>query len=301
VNPKSKKMLAGAAIAGVLVTWVPQLVAAGDDAPPATVLGPANPDDAGAAGSGVETDARSADASDAPADAASDPAAALEQRLGAVRAFLPERTQRDLDVLAAAWALEVDQGAASLEKGAAGTRDGAPDDTASDTPPELAASEGSADSGELEPVDPFDAFLAANPLTGVLYSDDLRFANLGPNVVREGDEVAGLARVATIGPRWIVLERGARSVRVDLSPLQARPRIGATGEAASGSGSAPLAPVVPAPAPSAPVGATGSVGTGPATQDLGRLLDGLREALAPAADSVARPATGESKEKGKKP
>lgn len=290
-------MLAGAAIAGVLVTWVPQLVSAGDEAPPTTVLGPADPDASGSPGSGVETDARTAGVDDARPDASSDPATALEQRLGAVRAFLPERSQRDLDVLAAAWALEADQGAASRE-GPTGTGDGAPVATASETPSDLPASEGSADSRELEPVDPLDAFLAVNPLTGVLYSDDLRFANLGPNVVREGDEVAGLARVASIGPRWIVLERGARSVRVDLSPLQARPRIGAEGDAASASGSAPL---VPSPVPPAPAGVTAPVGTGPAGQDLGQLLNGLREALAPAADSVARPATGDSKEKGKKP
>ena len=65
MNAKSKKMLAGAAIAGVLVTWVPQLVAAGDDAPPITVLGPANPDEGGSPGSGVETGARSGGANDA--------------------------------------------------------------------------------------------------------------------------------------------------------------------------------------------------------------------------------------------
>ncbi len=309
MNPKNKKVLAGAAVAGVLVIWIPQLVASGDDAPAPTALAPAvsgslvvvrdisSMDETPTESGGTNTAAAGTD----PVD----PAEALEKRLGFVKAFLPERSQRDLDVLAAAWSLEIeDKKPKSDEVDPDGVESARPSvvvvpvgdgSTASDAPKREEASS----------TDPLDAFLAANPLTGVLYGEDLRVANLGSSVVREGDDLFGIARVEAIGPRWIVLERGSRHVRVDLVPLTARAKGSTTGSttgapSATGATAGSAGPGVAVSATPVTAKAAGEGTT--AAKDLEALLSGMQQALGTLGAAAATDTkSGSKEEKGKKP
>lgn len=301
MNPNSKKVLAAAAVAGVLVTWIPQLVSAGDDVPKPTTLGPAiEEDDAPPTDPAATREAGGGGSAPVPAPIVdpSDPADTLRIRLDEARAFLPERSSRDLDVLAAAWALDAQGGQATEIPGP-------PASVPSNTPeaPAVAGAPLATATTRVEApsVDPLDAFLAANPLTGVLYSADLRVANLGSNVVREGDDLFGLARVESIGPRWIVIEHGARHVRVDLVPLTARPKARADSVDAAGPG---VAVAVDSPAPAAsPVPSAGgaSSASAPPSVDLEKLLLGLQQQLGAVAGTSAKAATTDAKSKDKKP
>lgn len=67
-----------------------------------------------------------------------------------------------------------------------------------------------------------DEFLAANPLSGILWSQDAPLALLGAHVVRPGQELLpGLSLVA-IEPRSIVLAHEGRDVRLVLPPIRSR-------------------------------------------------------------------------------
>ncbi len=74
-----------------------------------------------------------------------------------------------------------------------------------------------------------DLFLASNPLSGILHGPEQGVAILGSRLVRAGDElVPGELRVTLVARRHVELRAGDRSLRLELPPVAAAPRPGAT-------------------------------------------------------------------------
>jgi hypothetical protein len=74
-----------------------------------------------------------------------------------------------------------------------------------------------------EHADRLAEFTEENPLSGILYGDDLSMALVGHRIVREGDRLAGgMILVLEIGPDWVSLGSGEEEILIDLPPFVAR-------------------------------------------------------------------------------
>lgn len=278
MTPKVKKVLAVLLVLGVAIVWIPQLLSANTKIAPRVLLElPAN----GVAPSNTTpeklvplgaADAATADAANSTADAAArsnttdgsaSPAGSLEATLAKAKFLLPERNGLDLDRLAMAWS--------------------APGEATVVTPAPVPDATRAGESEVARPpfdtvqtVDPVAAFLSSHPLQGTLIGTSQRLANLGPIVVRVGDEPLKGLVVTAIEARWVTLEHDGQTVRSELIPFQARAAsksspIGSS----SGSTNTPPSPGTPdpalnpnlPPAPSAPQSAAGASKTGATASD----------------------------------
>lgn len=242
MNATTKKWLALGSLAGVVATWLPQVV--GDERAPraATVeLGadgaPLGSGDGVIAGAQRSAELEGSDerivaaveepgASDvgAPSDLGNE----LDRRVAAVQALVASSPVGDLDRLATAWsrsssaplaAPDAQLGEDSLPQRSVA----APVDEAAAS---LAAAEGVASSGPVPvartPAQALEHFIAERPLDLIVYGEERRCASLGKDLVREGDVLDGGIVVEAIGARTVLLRLGTERRRAKLAPFVAR-------------------------------------------------------------------------------
>lgn len=276
MSPKVKKILALMLALGVAAVWIPQLLSANAKVATRSLLerpaeGPSSTTESQSKveSSGAQTSTDGAFDSNGTASENS-----LDSALARSKVLAPEKTGLDLDALAAAWNVPSGVGsAAPVETKVVFQAEAAPrPETSVDLTPRA---------------DPIQAFLASHPLQGTLIGTQDRVANLGPMVVRVGDEpVQGLV-VTAIEARYVTFDRAGTSVRAELIPFQARPasRSSASSSASSGGAATQTAPATP-------IDPTLSTLL-PLLQNAAQAMADVNKASAPASD--ANPPSGTTK------
>lgn len=249
MNASTKKWLALASLAGVVATWLPQVM--GDDHARREGHVELGADGAPIGGEHAEPGLSTAaqepeeesglDAADAGQRASeprphNDLGSELDRQAIAARSVVDSSLVRDLDALAVAWSESTQERALPMKS----TEDAEDDPSSTRTPGARGTSAASAAVGDLHVVATQDAasiepvvapqtpaqileqFIAARPLDLIVHGEERRCASLGDDLVREGDVLDGGIVVETIGVRTVLLRLGSERRRAKLAPFVAR-------------------------------------------------------------------------------